>query len=321
MAKNIALFKKLKVPLFTPKNRTSQNNIKEMFLGYYYSLAYHNQFITLQSLKQFWPFPPYNKSEIDNIYKQLVLAITDENQFLEIAEELLKKPWIDLYVEAAKIHTHYFRQHFRMFEEKYENLVSRAMFQVMVNTKDTSEETFLSYTEYDKQEITKNLFMVSGFWAARNYYKVIKLISPFWANEILQDTKAMYHFYLEDMDLINNSQMDLGTLFKNMKTLYGKVRVLEKIWHCIDIDESKKTKIDYSSMIAYRYEILEILEEALKSNEKVIIENISAIVMSLHSIYTLNEEVNWFKKQSLKIYEKYQYFPLVKQNLQCLLQL
>lgn len=195
------------------------------------------------------------------------------------------------------------------------------MFQVMLNTNDTSEETFLTYTKYDRQEITKDLYMASGFWCARNYYKVIKLIHPFWAHDIHQNAMNTYHFYLEDLELIENSQMDLGKLFKEMKTLYGKIRVLEKIWHCIDINYNKRTKIDYSPMVVYRDEILEILEEALKSNDKVIIENVSAIVVSIHSVYTLNKDLNLFKQQSLAIYKKYKQNPLVNQNLKFLMQL
>jgi len=299
-----------------------EKNIKEIWYSYYYSTAYHYKLITEKTLKQFWPFPIYDEGKIPLIFELLKKGIAEDNTFLEIANDLLRKPWLDIYLEAAKIHPIYFRNHFYNHKKEYNHLISNCMFQMMIDTKDTSEETYLNYTKYDLQPITDNLFMVSKFWATRNYYKVIQLIDPSWAFKIYNNTVNIYCLYIKDLELINsNNQNSLGKLFKKLKTLYGKVYLLEKIWEHVKINTNIHGQvIDYSPMIEYKDDILEILEESLASGDEIIIENISAIIIALHSVYTLDKDYNMFKEQSLKIYEKYKKNSVVAQNFKFLTQ-
>jgi hypothetical protein len=293
-----------------------RKTLKELWYGYYYSISYSRQLITEKTLKKFWPFPLYDKDKINLVFNALKRAILNKNFFADIADELMEKPWLDLYVEAAKIYPNYFRNHFYKNKKKYSKLISNYMFQVMLNTGDTSEETYLTYTDGDLFAITDGLFMVSKFWSTRNYYKVIKVINPFWALEIYQDTVNIYNQYLKDLELINNNvQDDIGKMFDNVKTLYGKLVVLDKIWEKINIRDNFSAPINYRPMIVYKEEILKILEDMFSLEDEDIIENISAIVLALHSVYTLDKNYNDFKKRSLEIYEKYKHNRIVAQDL------
>lgn len=280
--------------------------LKEMWHGYYYSISYKKKLITEKTLKKYWQFPLYNDEEINVAFNALKMAISNKNFFVDILDELLQKPWLDLYVEASKLYPNFFRSHFYKNKRKYTKFISNCMFQVMSNLRDTSEETYLTYTANDLFMITDNFFIVSKFWIARNYYKVIKTINAIWALQIHQYAERLYNKYLNDLEFINaNPQCNIAELFNNVKTVYGRLVVLDKIWSKIEITDNCSRPIDYRPMIVYKEEILKTLEEVFSLGDDDIIENVSLIVLAMHSVYTLDKNYNDFKKRSLELYEKY----------------
>lgn len=280
--------------------------LKELWHGYYYSIAYKNKLITEKTLKKFWHYPLYNDKELEGAFYTLKTAISDKDFFVEIADELLQKPWLDLYVEASKFYPNFFRSHFNRDKKRYTKFISNYMFQVMSSLRDTSEEAYLTYTGNDLLMVSDNLFLVSKFWIARNYYKVLKIINAFWAFQIYQEAERLYNQYLEDLKLINdNSQSDAAEIFNSVKTVYGRLVVLDKIWSKIEITGNCSRPIDYKPMIIYKKEILRILEEVFSLGDDDMIKSVSAIIFAMHTVYTLDKNYNDFKKRSKELYEKY----------------
>lgn len=293
----------------------SFEKLRNLWLGYYFSISYYKKLITPKTLKKIWPFPIYSKSELIHVHNILKDSLLNKDFFIYILNDLKKKPWLDLYLEAVKIYPDYFRNCFNKNKDKYSKFIEHYMVQVMKFKKDASETAFLTYTDEDVSPISEDLYVISNFWVARNFYKAISIVNPSWGNEIYRNAVNIYSQYLEDLELINISNQDIGAVFTKVKTLYAKIDVLMKIWEKAKVVEDK---IDYRPLLTiFKEDILKILEEVLLIGEEDLIDEVSAIVTALHSTYSISDinDLEDFKKRSLELYEKYHHIPVVNQIL------
>lgn len=302
---------------FASKTNTSQK-VKEIFLKYYYSLALQYQFITQSKLKQVWPYSIYNnKKQLDKAYRKLLEAIAKKENFLQIAGELFRKPWLPLYVDAAKIHPDCYREHFLKHKDKYTELITQTMFQVMLNTKDTSELVFLGYTKFDHEKMPSSaVYRPSRFWCVRQYYHVVKMIDEQWAKDIHQQAQNIYSIFLDEDDLLKRGNIRLKDLFVQMRTVYGKLELIDKMWENLVVTDEKGMQINAEKLTAHQEDLLSILGMILSSGNKVLIENITALVLAIHLIG--NPVINKFKQESVILYEQHGHLKYVKENLESL---
>lgn len=284
---------------------TKINNLKKLWLEYYFSMANKYKLITPQILKKVWPSPLYDNHQLKKVSNTLKEALSNKDFFMEIFDELVVRPWLDLYLHAVEMYPDHFRNYFYGHKEEYERLVGHYMFKVMVYTEDTSEEAFLTYPE-DVYPITENLNMISPFWLCRNLYKAINLVNPFWADKIYRDTVRLYHQYLQDKEIINNHTQDnIGELFSQVKTVYAKLKILDKIWDKARVN-IETGFVDYKPMIEYKDEILKMLKESFLLGDDDLIEGISQIILAIYSVKDKSDDkLISFKKEIYQLYEQY----------------
>lgn len=104
--------------------------------------------------------------------------------------------------------------------------------------------------------------------------------------------------------------MPAGGNFMNEEKL---LKEIEKMWESLfNIDCKNMPKIQSSRVILLKKEILSLVKAALNSENKVLVENVTALVLAIYT--AKNPELDKFKKEIKKIYRKNKNKRYVKEN-------
>jgi hypothetical protein len=116
--------------------------------------------------------------------------------------------------------------------------------------------------------------------------------------------------------LLKRGNIRLKDLFVQMRTVYGKLELIDKMWENLVVTDEKGMQINAEKLTAHQEDFLSILGMILSSGNKVLIENITALVLAIHLIG--NPIVNKFKRESVILYEQHGHLKYVKKNLESL---
>lgn len=117
---------------------------------------------------------------------------------------------------------------------------------------------------------------------------------------IKQQEYCLYELF--DKKLIEECKGNYFEVFKKVKTQYGKVGLLDKIWSNIKIDGYR---IDYSSLIDFKEELYKIFEHCLKSGNETLITQVTCLFHAMFVIKGRENEVAEVKEIFLNLVKKY----------------
>lgn len=280
--------------LFRKKACASAN---DLFRLYAYREAYEKGIMNTDANNE-------NSSINWNIVKsELLLKLNSLKEFNSISSKLFKNPWLDLYISLSSKYREQYKLHFEENREFYWKLLNTTFIDVMLSTNSTDENDYINYTEQDITQIPKSRNQVSRFWICRSYYLALKHVWPSFASEVFSSSQIEYSKYINNdkktMSQIDNNYSDV---FMKLTTTTGKRQFIDKFWHKVKVDGNS---INYSPLIEYKECLLIILDECLKVDDEICIDNIITILYAIFALKDNPSEINELKSNFIKIVENY----------------